>query len=81
MTAGEVNCESCCQSNRGTGVFECCPGGYGSSGDESAAEAWEVPSQDSSPQALALQELQAVDMQQAADVEQTIELMGITTPL
>ena len=68
------NCVSCCESSRGTGVFQCCDGGYGSSGEESAAEAWEVPSQDSSPPALALQELQAADVEQAVVVEQATDV-------
>ena len=48
------NCESCCESNRGTGPFQCCNGGYEPSDDESAAERLVVLSQDSSPPALAL---------------------------
>ena len=36
------NCETCCQSSRGTGVWQCCDGGFGSSGDESSGEAPEA---------------------------------------
>ena len=53
------NCESCCESNRGIGPFQCCAGGFKLSDDESAAEGLVVPSQDSSPPALALQGSQA----------------------
>ena len=61
------NCESCCQSSRGTGLFQCCDGGYRSSGDASSAEAREAME---APQEVGVE--QAVDMdpeQQTEDVE------------
>ena len=57
------NCASCCQSNRGPGPFACCPGGYGSSGDGSSAEARE-----------ALDMQQAVDVEQVVDVEHATDV-------
>ena len=63
-------CDSCCQSSRGPGLFACCSGGYGSSGDESSAEAQEAVGVHQEAEVE-----QAVDMeQQTGDVENATAL-------